>query len=172
MKIAIDFDDTLVNTKELVKKYMDKYQIKEFKNKTDMLKFQKKHATNIIRELSFFENAKEVMNRLSDSNELYIITARNNYYVPNMENLILDFIKKHNLPIKQTYFDCYKEGKADKCVELGIDIFIDDLMENCLAVFNRGIKVIAFNNNIDGITNAKNWIELEREVNNGRKSNY
>lgn len=172
MKIAIDFDDTIVNTKEIVKKYMDKYQIKEFKNKTDMLKFQKKHATNIIKKLPFFENAKEVMNRLSSNNELYIITARNNYYAPNIEELILDFIKKHNLPIKHIYFDCYKEGKADKCVELGIDIFIDDLTENCLAVFNRGIKVIAFNNNIEGIINVNNWIELEREVNNGRASNY
>ena len=163
MKIAVDFDNTLVKTSEKIKEYMYKNNILEFKN-NEKYHFYCKCVDNITKELELKEYAKEVLTKLSKNNEIYIITARSDYYSKNLKQLTLDFIKRNNLPINSVYFDCFSEGTANKCVELGIELFIDDNIENCLYVNNKNIKTLLFENKCDGLTTVNSWEEVLKYV--------
>lgn len=85
MKIGIDFDNTIVNTKETVRKFMDKYNIEEFKNEEEKTLFYREHIDDITKNLTLKENVIEVLNRLKQNNELFIITDRSNYYSNNLK---------------------------------------------------------------------------------------
>ena len=164
MKIGIDFDDTIASTSEKVLEYLNKYNIKEFKNFEEKRTFYNKYSDNITEELNLISNVKQVLDYLSKDNELYIITARSNYYSNNLKKLTLDFINKNNLPIKEVYFDCFEEGKAIKCKELDIDLFIDDNINNCLEVKKLNIDVILFNNNYDNLKSFDNWLDILKYI--------
>lgn len=172
MKIGIDFDDTIVETKEKVQEFLNKYNLKQFNSFEEKEEFYKKHIDNMTPTLTLKQNVKEILNKLSN-NELYIITARNNYYSNNNQNLVLKYMKDNELPIKEVCFDCYKEGKAIKCKELGIDLFIDDFIDNCLEVEKLGIKSLLFQNEFDGLTTVNSWNDILEYVEEGygRKDN-
>ena len=163
MKIAVDFDNTLVKTSEKIKEYMLKNNISEFIN-NEKYHFYCKYVDDITKELELKDYAKEVLDKLSVNNEIYIITARSNYYSNNLKELTKEFIKKNNLPIKDIYFDCFQEGKANKCVELGIDLFIDDNVENCLYVNNKNIKTLLFENKHDNLITVNSWKEVLKYI--------
>lgn len=159
MRIAIDFDNTLVKTSDKIKEYMIKNNVSEFKN-DEKYHFYCKYVDNITKELELKEYAKEVLQELSVDNEICIITARSDYYSKNLKQLTLDFIKKNELPISNVYFDCFSEGKANKCVELGIDLFIDDNIENCLYVKNKNIETLLFESEHDSLNTVNSWKEV------------
>ncbi len=164
MRIAIDFDDTIVDTTKKVKEYLNKYNIKEFNNFEDKRQFYIKYIDDITKNLELKPNVKEVLDKLSKNNELYIITARSSYYSNNVIPLTKEFIKKNNLPIKEIYFECFEEGKAIMCSKLNIDLFIDDYVNNCLEVKKTGINVILFNDKYDELNSVDNWIDVLKYV--------
>ena len=164
MRIAIDFDDTIVDTTKKVREYLNRYNLEEFEDIEEKTKFYIKHIDDITKDLELKPYAKEVLNELSKNNELYIITARSDYYSKNVKPLTKDFIKNNNLPIKDIYFDCFEEGKAIMCDKLNIDLFIDDYINNCLEVKNRGIKVLLFNNEYEGLDNVNSWLDVLKYV--------
>ena len=164
MRIAIDFDDTIVDTTKKVREYLNRYNLEEFEDIEEKTKFYIKHIDDITKDLELKPYAKEVLNELSKNNELYIVTARSDYYSKNVKLLTKEFIKNNNLPIKDIYFDCFEEGKAIMCDKLNIDLFIDDYINNCLEVKNRGIKVLLFNNEYEGLDNVNSWLDVLKYV--------
>lgn len=164
MRIAIDFDDTIVDTTKKVKEYLKKYNQKEFSNFEEKEEFYIKHIDSITKSLELKPNVKEVLDKLSKNNELYIITARSSYYSKNTIPLTRKFIKKNKLPIKEVYFGCFEEGKAIMCDKLNIDLFIDDHVNNCLEVKKMGINVLLFNDKYDGLDNVDNWLDILKYV--------
>ncbi len=164
MRIAIDFDDTIVDTTKKVREYLNRYNLEEFEDIEEKTKFYIKHIDDITKDLELKPYAKEVLNELSKNNELYIITARSDYYSKNVKLLTKEFIKNNNLPIKDIYFDCFEEGKAIMCDKLNIDLFIDDYINNCLEVKNRGIKVLLFNSEYEGLDNVNSWLDVLKYV--------
>lgn len=164
MRIAIDFDDTIVDTTKKVREYLNRYNLEEFEDIEEKTKFYIKHIDDITKDLELKPYAKEVLNELSKNNELYIITARSDYYSKNVKPLTKEFIKNNNLPIKDIYFDCFEEGKAIMCDKLNIDLFIDDHINNCLEVKNRGIKVLLFNSEYEGLDNVNGWLDVLKYV--------
>ena len=164
MRIAIDFDDTIVDTTKKVREYLNRYNLEEFEDIEEKTKFYIKHIDDITKDLELKPYAKEVLNELSKNNELYIITARSDYYSKNVKPLTKEFIKNNNLPIKDIYFDCFEEGKAIMCDKLNIDLFIDDYINNCLEVKNRGIKVLLFNSEYEGLDNVNSWLDVLKYV--------
>lgn len=164
MRIAIDFDDTIVDTTKKVREYLNRYNLEEFEDIEEKTKFYIKHIDDITKDLELKPYAKEVLNELSKNNELYIITARSDYYSKNVKPLTKEFIKNKKLPIKDIYFDCFEEGKATMCDKLNIDLFIDDYINNCLEVKNRGIKVLLFNSEYEGLDNANSWLDVLKYV--------
>ena len=164
MRIAIDFDDTIVDTTKKVREYLNRYNLEEFEDIEEKTKFYIKQIDDITKDLELKPYAKEVLNELSKNNELYIITARSDYYSKNVKPLTKEFIKNNNLPIKDIYFDCFEEGKAIMCDKLNIDLFIDDYINNCLEVKNRGIKVLLFNSEYEGLDNVNSWLDVLKYV--------
>ena len=164
MRIAIDFDDTIIEKKKKVREYLNRYNLEEFEDIEEKTKFYIKHIDDITKDLELKPYAKEVLNELSKNNELYIVTARSDYYSKNVKLLTKEFIKNNNLPIKDIYFDCFEEGKAIMCDKLNIDLFIDDYINNCLEVKNRGIKVLLFNNEYEGLDNVNSWLDVLKYV--------
>lgn len=164
MRIAIDFDDTIVDTTKKVREYLNRYNLEEFEDIEEKTKFYIKHIDDITKDLELKPYAKEVLNELSKNNELYIVTARSDYYSKNVKLLTKEFIKNNNLPIKDIYFDCFEEGKAIMCDKLNIDLFIDDYINNCLEVKNRGIKVLLFNSKYEGLDNVNSWLDVLKYV--------
>lgn len=164
MKIAIDFDDTLVCTKEKVREFLNRFHIDSFQDIIEKEKFYRCHIDEITKELKLKRNAKKVLQKLAKKHELYIVTARSDFYSINSKKLVEEYIKQERLPIKEIYFDCFEEGKAEKCVELGIDLFIDDHVNNCLAVQNKGIDALLFENKHDNLKSVSNWNQIKRYV--------
>ena len=164
MRIAIDFDDTIVDTTKKVKEYLAKYNLTGFNDFEEKRQFYIKHIDNISKELQLKPYVKEVLNELSKNNELYIITARSDYYSKNVKPLTKEFIKNNNLPVKEIYFDCFEEGKAIMCDKLNIDLFIDDKINNCLEVKKIGIDVLLFNNKYENLNSVDNWLDILKYV--------
>ena len=160
MRIAIDFDDTIVKTSDKVKEYLDKYNMDEFISIEAKFKFYKSHIDEITNELELFDDVVDVLNKLSINNELYLITARSNYYSDNLKDLTLKYIKDNNLPFKEIYFECFEIGKAIKCEELKIDLFIDDYNINCLEVSKKGINTLLFKNEYKDLKTVNSWQEI------------
>ena len=73
MRIAIDFDDTIVDTTKKVREYLNRYNLEEFEDIEEKTKFYIKHIDDITKDLELKPYAKEVLNELSKNNELYII---------------------------------------------------------------------------------------------------
>ena len=160
MRIAIDFDDTIVKTSDKIKEYLDKYNINEFKNLNEQYEFYKNNFDNITNELEMFDDVVDVLNKLSINNELYLITARNDYYSKNIKDLTIKYIKDKKLPFKEIYFECYEMGKAIKCEELKIDLFIDDYSINCLEVSKKGINTLLFKKECETLKTVNSWQEI------------
>ena len=160
MRIAIDFDDTIVKTSDKIKEYLNKYNISEFNNLREQYDFYKNNFDDITNELELFDNVIDVLNKLSVNNELYLITARNNYYSKNTKKLTQKYIKDNKLPFKEIYFECYEVGKAIKCEELKIDIFIDDYFINCLEVSKKGINTLLFKKEYENLKTVNSWQEI------------
>ena len=164
MRIAIDFDDTIVKTSDKVEEYLKKYNIKELNNLDEKYKFYKKHIDDITKNLNFFDDVVDVLNKLSINNELYLVTARSNYYSDNLKDLTIKFIKENKLPFKEIHFECYEIGKAIKCEELNIDLFIDDYYVNCLEVSKKGIDTLLFKNEYDNLKTINSWQDILKYV--------
>jgi len=167
MRIGIDFDNTIVNTKETVNNYMKKYNIDSFENENQKELFYRQHILNMCEDMTLKDNVVEVLNNLSKKHELYLITYRSNYYNDNFINKTKEYIKKNKIPIKNLYFESYDKGKI--CNDLKIDLFIDDDINNCLNVKQYNIDVLLFDNIYEGLKTVNNWKEIEVII-NGREN--
>ena len=175
MRIAIDFDDTIVNTSKTVKDFLVKYDF-EIKSSDDKIKFYKKHVDDITKCLGFIDEAKETIKLLNHKHEIYLITARNDYdYSNNLLKLTDEFIAKNNLNFTKVIYDCFGVNKAKECKNNNIDLFIDNDVRNCLEVSKLGINTILFGDLVDekkykeeikNLNNVKTWKEILNYLNN------
>jgi uncharacterized HAD superfamily protein len=124
------------------------------------------------------EGAKEVLERLSKNNNLYIVTAKPD----RLEQITLDWLQKHYPDkFKKIHFantfshslDTKKRKKSEVCIEAGINLLIDDGIDNAIDVSSAGIPVLLFDtpwNQTEelpsGVTRVFSWGEIEKEINN------
>lgn len=167
MRIAFDFDDTLVNTKEKVREFLDRYGIDRFHSSEEKEEFYRQHIEEIMLDITLKDDVLKSLQILVKDHELYIITARSNYYSPRLKQMTLEFIKQQQLPIREVYFDCLGFGKRDQCMDLGIDLFIDDDIDNCLCVKSAGIDVLLYDNHYEGIHTVSSFKEIVNYVKEG-----
>lgn len=160
IKIAIDLDDTLVPTVELLVKEMFKdksfpafngYQsIKDFSYEEEISLYQYIRATLNKQDIADFKpivDSVSVINNLSTNFELFIITARST----DVEKHTTAWIEHHYPNIfKEIIFSKYiVEGtfvktKGEICKELGISLIVDDNLEYIIDCDKHGIKTILF----------------------------
>ena len=164
LEAAINYDKSLGNSGKFLN---DNYYVgKRFNwSKEEYGYFMGEVRKQVVNKAKLRPGLIEVLTKLKEmGHEIIIITARSNYYSNNLKELTKEFIKKNNLPIKDIYFDCFQEGKANKCVELGIDLFIDDNVENCLYVNNKNIKTLLFENKHDNLITVNSWKEVLKYI--------
>lgn len=192
MKIGIDIDDTISNTYEAGIKYADKYtrtccnricninenlgKVKDHRvwqtvfewNPEEEKKFFENYYMEILKEVELKEEVLENINKLySNNDEIYFITARSNINGTDVEDITKSWLEKYKIPFNGLYLN---KEKLKVCQELGIDIFVDDSLENCKSVQSGNIKSYLMdhigNKNIDigNIERVYGWNDLYKKI--------
>lgn len=98
---------------------------------------------------------------------IHLITARDEQHRQVTE----DWLKGHDLPYHTLTMSPHQQSysKGDRCVELGVDFFVDDKFENAHEVANRGIYTLLFHasHNRDRHTilpRVKDWLEIDEHI--------
>lgn len=174
MKIGIDIDNTICSTDELLEKKIDDY-IKEkgmsqkefFSDIKYMSDFYEEKLSEVVFEDQVKDGFLNVLNKLKINNEIIIVTARNEKLsrsFQNMRKATLEWLEKNNIYYDKYYDDAYKEGKVRVCKKEGIDIIIDDDINNYLAFKDSGIKTLLFDDKgkyLDIVDRVGSWREVE-----------
>lgn len=174
MKIGIDIDNTICSTDELLEKKIDDY-IKEkgmsqkefFSDIKYMSDFYEEKLLEVVFEDQVKDGFLNVLNKLKINNEIIIVTARNEKLsrsFQNMRKATLEWLEKNNIYYDKYYDDAYKEGKVRVCKKEGIDIIIDDDINNYLAFKDSGIKTLLFDDKgkyLDIVDRVGSWREVE-----------
>lgn len=174
MKIGIDIDNTICSTDELLDKKIDDY-IKEkgmsqkefFSDIKYMSDFYEEKLLEVVFEDQVKDGFLDVLNKLKINNEIIIVTARNEKLSKSFQNMrkaTLEWLEKNNIYYDKYYDDAYKEGKVQVCKKEGIDIIIDDDINNYLAFKDSGIKTLLFDDKgkyLDIVDRVGSWREVE-----------
>lgn len=175
MKIAIDIDDTLTNTKDnqikLWKEYYNNNPKKGFSEELpkDINEFNVDEYIGIFwdtyrEELSFKSSYKKdvsiIIDKLKeDGHELSIVTSRPDDRYENLKEKIANALKSNNIHIDTIHTNARDKGIY--CKEHNFDLLIDDNIKQIQSAKNNGLKGILFNEIKDykGLQ-TNNWKDL------------
>lgn len=185
MRIGIDMDGVLVNLEEFLKDYGTKFchdnYLPQAYNPMEYDEFIAFGWSEEIGEkfwneyMEFYATkypardfAAEVIQKLKEENEIYIITGRNEYgLLPESYGKMHEFVEKW-LAENNIYYDkiIYTEGsKLPYCEENQIDIMIDD-WDKVIKEVSTKIPVICYNASYNlkvygkNITRVYSWYEI------------
>lgn len=172
MIIGIDFDDTLVETTKLANFYLKKDpEFKEFEDYHNLSsaaypKFLDKYALQIAKEVSLKENAVDCLNYWHKQGyKIIVVTARGvKEDFEASKKVTEEYFKKHNIFIDKIV--CGKESKVGVCLDLGIELFIDDKEIVLNEIKKAGIKTLRICKE-DVKSNHQivhNWLEIKEVV--------
>jgi len=182
MNIGIDIDDTIVNTYErllqlicmrynmdfnkLISKRLPYKEIYKSLENFDVIK--KDLFPIMAKSVELKENVKEVLEKLkSDGNNIIFISARNSDDYSDPYGITYNFLDRYEIPYDKLLVSVENKGK--KCLDEGIDLFIDDNMKHCKSVIDEGIKTFQFDalftEDVEGATRVYNWDEVYDLIN-------
>lgn len=190
MRIGIDIDGVLLNIGQFIFDYGSKYcydHNMDFKIKEDEYdeskvlgisskeaeKFWNEYLVKYVTEKDPREFAKEVIDKLRENNEVYIITARNEYGLPekeygHMQELTKKWLAKNNIKYDKLLFT--SEGKLDVCQENKIDIMIEDSPSNIEKLSKGKLHIFCYDNPYnkevkgDNITRVFSWYDILNKI--------
>ena len=187
MKIGIDIDNTLTYVKEKLNEAAYNYAISLGKKvdksylQTEDINNDGESYKNVFQfsdnELKYFlkdiqesitnsalprENVREVLLKLKNKGfEIIIVTARDFEFHDDPYKLSKDWLDKNNILFDKLIVNA--RDKATVCEEENINIFIDDQLNNCLNISQKGIKTIMISdkiNNINNIVILNDWNKI------------
>lgn len=179
MKIGIDIDDTLTNTKEKQiihwKEYLKKYPQNKYTEKLPsnintfgdpyINKFWDEYREELSFNTTFKKDASKVLHTLkSDGHTLCIITSRPDEKYKDLKLRLTKWFKENNIPI--TIFYTNIKEKALFAKNNNIDLIIDDDLIQCQNALKLNLKAILFNK--DSLFNgpqATTWQEVYEIIN-------
>lgn len=173
MRIGIDIDDTITETKreisKQIKKFRRQYKLKrynEFHQLSDenFTKFMTEYGSKIYLEMKIKKRAIEVIRKWYEKgHEIYFITARAESDCKNIEEYTKLFLRKNIIPYHYIMFN--SKNKGVDTATLNLDVFIDD-RESVLDTIKGPflIRVIADKKNYSKYKKARNWKEIEEIV--------
>lgn len=182
MKIAIDIDDTITNTKELQlifwKEYIKKYPNKKYNEELPeninhfgdeyIDHFWDEYRIPLAYSITVKKDAKEVINKLrEEKHKIIIVTSRSDRKYINHRKNLLNWFKSNNIQIDELYTGIRNKGIFIK--EKNIDILIDDDYNHCKETISLGKKAIMFNNKNNKIKNINNWNKIYEYIQNINK---
>ena len=178
MKIALDIDDTLTNTREkqiiLWKEYIKKHPTKEYTEELPkeinafdneyISMFWDENREILSFETTFKEKADIITNQLhKDGHKICIVTSRPEYKYKDLTNRLKNWFKENNIYVDEIYTSI--KDKGNFCKENNFDLIIDDSINHITKANELNIKTILFNNNNDYKGNqTNNWLELYKII--------
>lgn len=195
VKIGIDLDEVIVDFMskfiEFVnERYMKNLRYDDFKcydfaevigvRREDIVRMVDEFKdSNYFDEVELIDYAREIIQKLSKSNDLYVITSRHSKHKDKTHN----FLERNFKEIFSDVFfttDYYsgetKMNKSDICDELGVDIFLEDNIDFAEDIAGRGISVILFDKPwnqgelSENVKRVKSWKEAFLEIEKLRKN--
>ena len=188
MKIGVDLDGVIFDTEKAYRVYAELYEVLDLKKNTiidrrsdrfqtsygwtdeETKKFIEKYHEYIVKNTNFMPGAKTVLNMLKkEGHELIIITQRG-YQEKKYIEMTEEIFKENDFEIFNKYYWATID-KARVCKEEGIDLMIDDYIENCQKISNLGIKTIYLKDSpsyemkdTEYLTTLYNWGEIYRYI--------
>lgn len=174
MKIGIDIDDTLTNTKQIYDKYYHKYCQKNHLEesslsklgKEEYLAFLSKYKEKIYYKLRLKKGAKKVLKEWEQRGyQIYFITAREENHLKGIEQITNDFLKHNKIHYEEILFDAHNKYEAAK--HFCLDVFIDD-QEKVLDTFPKNnVMLLRFVPNkkyYSKYTKVTSWKEIKNLI--------
>ena len=189
MRIGIDLDGVITDIARFVADYGTKFCYEnniEFKlnageydeakalgiSYEDAEKFWNEYLPYYAMKYNAREFAREVIAKLKETNEIYIITARNEDGLPpesygHMQEIVVNWLKHQNIAYDKIIFT--KGSKLPYCLENNIDVMIEDSPRNILDISSK-VPVLCFDNpyneNINGenITRVYSWYDILKKL--------
>lgn len=193
MRIGIDIDGVLTDMESFEKEYCTKYCVdNNIEIKVDLKEYDETLAYNFTEEQTekFWNEymvyyatkyparqfASEVINKLKElGNEIYIITARNEYGLPEgyygrMHELVNKWLEDNQIEYDKII---YTEGnKLPYCIGNYIEVMIEDSPEQIKNV-GKEIKVLCFHSKYNeevednkNITRVYSWYDVYNKIEN------
>lgn len=189
MKIGIDIDGVLTDIESAIIDYGSKFchdnnveykiNIGEYdtnkilnisKNQED--NFWNRYLGEYVQTFPTRYFAKEVIDELKKKNEIYIITARNEYGLSkdlygHMQELTKKWLEKEGIYYDKLIFS--QEDKREECIKNKIDIIIEDSPSNIM-LLKDVVHVFCYNNfynqNIEekNVTKVFSWYDILQKV--------
>ncbi len=123
----------------------------------------------IAKTLELVKDAKKYMDKLlDDGNELYLISHRVYPHYNHPFEVTKKWLKENNVNYTKLII-CDTTDKSKECYEYKIDLFIDDVISNCMKLKASGIKCFLmetrYNKGQDKISETvKDWADLYKKV--------
>lgn len=157
MKIAVDLDDTLsvVDRVTRAQGYIARnklpYQLVNPEahrladvfdwNDGEVLRFMREGGVSVFTEAKVRQGVCEVLSRWREEGHVVIIlTARMREMFTNPVNFARDWLQKRRVPYDEIVAECTDKGAY--CAEHGIEILVDDSVENCLGAQKHGVTAV------------------------------
>lgn len=195
MRIGIDIDDTLTDIKDKINISAYQYALKlnkkvSFYNKEidSYEDLYKKHYKLTDEEILFFisniheqitsevlprEGAREIIGKLkSDGHTIFIITSRSFKYHTDPYMLSKNWLDRNNIKYDKLIVNAV--DKVEVCKEEKIDVFIDDILDNCIRLSENGIFTINIsttNRGFENIITTNDWYNIYEIITNFNNGN-
>jgi uncharacterized HAD superfamily protein len=191
MLIAVDVDDTIADfMSSLIEFHNNSYNTSLTKNQFFTYDFwkiwggTKEEAiakvddyakTDYFKDIKPLHQAVECINALKQRHNLVVITSRPNGVVKQTKEWIDRYFPNIFSRIYYTY-NIYRKDhaktKEDVCLELGVDIIIEDNLIHSIDCAKKGIKALLLNHPWnqcgelpENVTRANDWNEILRIIN-------
>lgn len=189
MRIGIDLDGVITDIARFVADYGTKFCYEnniEFKlnageydeakalgiSYEDAEKFWNEYLPYYAMKYNAREFAREVIAKLKETNEIYIITARNEDGLPpesygHMQEMVVNWLKHQNIAYDKIIFT--KGSKLPYCLENNIDVMIEDSPRNILDISSK-VPVLCFDNQYnekmggENITRVYSWYDILKKL--------
>lgn len=172
MRIGIDIDNTIVDTRKSVFKYKRKSKFKHNKGyylnwkKEEQEEFLDQYVEDIQMHAEVKKYAKEAIDQLKDmGHEIIIITYRDNLLSNKTKKNTMQYLKEHHIYYDEIIFGAFNKGEI--CKKKKIDLLVDDSLENIESAAQAGTSVIVypmFYNKSTKYPRVKNWKEVEKYI--------
>ena len=195
MKIGIDIDGVLIDIEKYICDYGTKFcyennlpiniknvyydEIQTFNwTPKQAIKFWNEYLEEYVKNSMPRNFAVEVINKLKENNEIYLITARNEYGLPEehkykMQEFTKKWLEDNKIYYNKLVFKPDKE-KLEYCLENNIEIMIEDSPTNIESI-SKKMKVLCYNcmynESIKGenITRVYSWYDILSKIENLNK---
>ena len=191
MNIGIDIDNVISKFDEALEEEFLKHD-KELRNtgiidpnkhmtegmfdwsEEELWPFYLDNVERIAKNLGVKEGAKEYIEKVKeDGHTIVIITGRDNGEYSDPYNMTKKWLREKEIPYDKLIFTKYKKEKAEKCIENGIDVMIDDSNSICRECYKKNITTLIMdkpcNREEKEITRVYNWKEIYEFITNYKK---